>query len=134
MTVRYYEKIKDYWHPHLNQFIDYYRYWGVIHLPLYHGCNRLNRNGTRKEISYNLGYHCTNPSCTRCWRETKDKYKRRSNFYWTRYMTRTNCRHLFKNKGNLVYNYKFQKYEHMSETPMRGDFYYLQPTKKGLFE
>ena len=49
-------------------------------------------------------------------------------------MTRTKCRHLFKNKGNLVYNYKLQKYEHMSETPMRGDFYYLQPIKKGLFE
>ena len=45
-------------------------------------------------------------------------------------MARTNCRHLFKNKGNLVYNYKLKKYEHMSETPMLDDFYYLQSIKK----
>ena len=45
-------------------------------------------------------------------------------------MTRTNCRHLLKNKDNLVYNYKLKKYEHMSKTPMRGDFYYLQSIKR----
>ena len=45
-------------------------------------------------------------------------------------MTRTNRRHLFKNKGNFVYNYKLKKYEHMSETPMCGDFFYLQSIKK----
>ena len=123
MTRRYYEQVEDYLHPHLNQFIEYYIYGNVIHLPLYSGCNRLNRNGSRKAISFNLGYHCTNPPYKRYQRETKDKYKRRSNFYSTRYMTRTNCRHLFKNKGNLVYNYKLKKYEHMSETPMRSDFF-----------
>ena len=115
MTVRYYEQVKDFMHPHLNQFIDYYIYGNVIHLPLYRSCNLLNRNGSRKEISYNLGYHCTNPPCKRYWRETKDKYKRRSNFYSTRYMTRTNCRHLFKSKGNLVYNYKLKMYEHINK-------------------
>ena len=130
MTVGYYEQVKDYLHSHVNDFINYYRYEGVIHLPLYHGCNRLNRNGTRKEISYNLGHQCVIPTSKRYWRETKDKYKRRPRFYWTRYMARTNCRHLFKNKGNLVYNYKLKKYKHMSETPMRGDFYYLQSIKK----
>ena len=113
MTVKYYEQAKDYFHPHLNQFIDYYRYGGVIHLPLYHGCNPLNKNRTKKEISFDLGYHYTNPSWNRYWRETKDKYRRRSTFYWTRHMTRTNRRHLFKNKGNFVYNYKLKKYEHM---------------------
>ena len=45
-------------------------------------------------------------------------------------MTRTNRRHLFKNKGNFVYNYKLKKYEYMSETPMHGDFFYLQSIKK----
>ena len=50
ITVGYYEQVKDYLHPHVNDFINYYRYEGVLHLPLYHGCNRLNRNGTRKEI------------------------------------------------------------------------------------
>ena len=55
MTVRYYELVKGYLHPHLHKFIDHYRYDNYIDLPLYHGCNRLNKNGTRKEIEYNLG-------------------------------------------------------------------------------
>ena len=130
MTVGYYEQVKDYLYSHVNDFINYYRCEGVTHLPLYHGCNRLNRNETRKEISQNLGHQCVIPTSKRYWRETKDKYKRRPRFYWTGYMARTNCRHLFKNKGNLVYNYKLKKYEHMSETPMRGDIYYLQLIKK----
>ena len=111
MTVRYYEQVKDFLHPHLKEFIDCYRYGGVIHLPLYHVCNHLNKNGTKKEISYGLGCHCTNPSLNRYWRETKDKYRRRSTFYWTRYMTRTNRRNLLKNKGNFVFDYKLKKYK-----------------------
>ena len=130
MTLRYYEQLKDYLDPHLKEFMDYYRYGGVIHLPIYHGCNRVNKNGAKEKISYDIGYHCSRPTWNCYWRETKDKYRRKSNFYWTRYMTRTNRRYLFKNKGNFVYNYKLKKYEHMSETPMRGDFYYLQSIKK----
>ena len=41
MTVRYYEQVKDYLHPHLNDFINYYRDGDIISLPLYHGCNPL---------------------------------------------------------------------------------------------
>ena len=135
ITVRYYEQVKYYLHPHLNYFIDYYRNEGVIHLTLYHGCNNgLDRNGIRKESSYNLGYQCVVPTSKRYWRETRDKYKRRPKFYWTRNMTRSNCRHLFRNKCNFVYNYKLKKYKHMSETPMRKDFYYLQPINRGLFK
>ena len=87
-------------------------------------------------MEYNLSYQCVIPTYKRYWRETKDKYKRKINdkFYWTRYMTRTNRRHLLRNKGNFVYNYKLKKYEHMSQTPMRGDFYYLQSIKKRLWK
>ena len=52
MTARYYEQVKDYLHPHIHQCINYYRCGNIIDLPLYHGCNRLNRNKTRKEIEY----------------------------------------------------------------------------------
>ena len=97
ITVRYYKQVKDYLHPHLNQFINHYRNGDIIDLPLYHGCNRLNRNGTRKEIEYNLGYQCIIPTYKRYWKETKDNYKRR-HLYWTRYMTKTNHRHVFKTK------------------------------------
>ena len=56
MTVGYYEQIKEYLHPHINQYINHYRDGDIIDLPPCHGCNRLNRCGTRKEIEYNLGY------------------------------------------------------------------------------
>ena len=136
MTVRYYEQVKDYLHPHLIDFINYYRDGDIISLPLYHGCNCLKRNGTRKEISYNLGYQCVSPIWKHYWRKTKDKYKGKVNdkFYWTRYMTRTNRRHFFRNKGNFVYNYKLKKYEHMSKTPMHYDFKFLKSIRKDLFK
>ena len=47
LTLRYYENVKDYLHPHLRQFIHHYRFGDIIDLPLYHGCNRVNKNGTR---------------------------------------------------------------------------------------
>ena len=62
MTLRYHEQVKDYLHLHIHQFLNYYRYGDIIDSPLYHGCNRLNRNGTRKEIEYNFGYQCIIPT------------------------------------------------------------------------
>ena len=50
MTVRYYEQVKDDLHPHIHQFINYFRYGDIMDLLLYHGCNCVNRNGTRKKI------------------------------------------------------------------------------------
>ena len=47
-------------------------------------------------------------------------------FYWTRYMTQTSYRFLFKNKGYFVYNYKLKKYEHMKNTPIHYDFKRMQ--------
>ena len=49
-------------------------------------------------------------------------------------MTRTNYRHLFKNKGNIIFNDKLKKYEHFSETPMRYEYHHLQEIKKRLFK
>ena len=56
MTERYYEQVKDYLLLHRQDFINYYRDGDIISLRLHHNCNRVNRNGTLKEISYNLGY------------------------------------------------------------------------------
>ena len=50
LTVEYYEHIKDFLHPHIDDNIYHYRKGNVIKLPPYHGCNHVNRNGTR----YNL--------------------------------------------------------------------------------
>ena len=49
-------------------------------------------------------------------------------------MTRTNWRHLFKNKGSFIFNYKLKKYDHFSETPMRHDYYHLQEIKEEIFK
>ena len=49
-------------------------------------------------------------------------------------MTKTNRRRLFRNKGNFVFNYKLKKYEHLSEKPMRYDFYHLQEIRKGILK
>ena len=43
-------------HLHLSQLINHYSDGDIIDLPPYHGCNRLNRIGTRKETEYKLGY------------------------------------------------------------------------------
>ena len=135
MSVRYYEVAKDYLHPHLHSFINHYRFGYFIDLPLYHGCNRLNRDGGRKEIEYNLGYQCVIPNNKRYWKKPKDKYRRKiGHLYWTRYITRTNLRHLFRNKGNFIYNHKLKKWEHISETPLRGNFNHIQRIKKDLWK
>ena len=133
-TTGYYDQVRDYLHPHLYDFVHYYRQGDVFDLPLYHGCNKKNKNGTRKLISYDQGYQCIIPTNNLYWKKTKDKYKmQKKRVYWTRYMTWTNRRHLFKNKGNFVYNYKLKEFEHMSKTPMCNDYYYLQTIRKYLF-
>ena len=136
MTVRYYELVKDYLHPHLNSLINHYRDGNYIDLLLYHGCNRLNKNGARKEIEYNLGYQCIIPTNKRYWKKPKDKYRWKigNSIYWTRYITRTNLRHLFRSKGNFVYNHKLKKFEHMSNMPVRGNFYHIHWVKKDLWK
>ena len=50
--------------------------------------------------------------------------------YWTRYMTWTNRRCLFGNKGNFVYKYNLKKFEHKSETSIWYDYKYLQNIRK----
>ena len=58
----------------------------------------------------------------------KDKYNL-TGVYWTRYMTQYGIRHLFKNKGNLVFNHKLRKYVHISKTPMKYYFHYTETVK-----
>ena len=98
MTVGYYEQIKDYLHPHKNQYSNHYRDGDIIDLPPNHGCNHLNRCETR--IEYNLSYQCVIPTYKTYWKKTKNKYRRRY-LCWTRYMTTTNYRFYSKTKVTL---------------------------------
>ena len=135
-TARHYDQVKDYLHPQLHSFVNYCKQGNLIDLPLYHGCDKkINKNGSRKLIDYSQGDQCISPTNNHYWKKTKDKYKiEKKRFYWTRYMTWTNRRHLFKNKGNFVYNYKLKKFEHMSKTPMCHDYHYLQTIRKDLLK
>ena len=81
---------------------------------------------------------CICPTNKPYWKITKDKYKRGAanakRRYFTRYMTWTRQRFLFKNKGNFIYNYKLKKFEHISETPIKFEHEYLQRIKENSFK
>ena len=64
----------------------------------------------------------------------KPKHKSKIGFFYvTRYMTQTNFRHLLKNKGYLVYNYKLKKYEHMNKTPLHHEYKSMLQFKNEYF-
>ena len=72
-TVGYYNQVKDYLHPCLHKFINYYKDGNRFDLLLFHGCNKKNRNGTRKLIEYDQGYQFIVPTDKPYWRKTKIK-------------------------------------------------------------
>ena len=90
-TVGYYNHVKDYLHPRLHKFINYYKDGNTFDLLLFYSCNKKKRrNGTRKLIEYDQGYQCKFPTDKPHWRKTKKKYKHgtitEKRQYWTRYM------------------------------------------------
>ena len=141
LRVEYYNHIKDYIHPNLHTFIEHYWNGDLINLPPFHGCSHRNRNGTNKLINYSNGHQCITPSWRNknilynYWKKNiKPKYKSKIGFFYvTRYMTQTNFRHLFKNKGYLVYNYKLKKYEHMNKTPLHHEYKSIWQFKNEYF-
>ena len=116
--------VKNYIHPNLHTIIKDYQNGNLITLPPFHGCGHRNRNGARKLIDNSHGYQCVTPSWKDYWKkDVKAKYKSKTGFCCVnRYMNQTKFRHLFKNKGYLVYNYKLQKYKHLNKTPSHHEF------------
>ena len=111
--VEFYEMIKEYLHPNLHHFIDRYTENGMVRLSPFHECGLQNKNGSRKLINYSNGDQCLTP----LWSD--NRLNLMSEFFpFTRYMTQTKDRYLFKNKGNCVYNYSLKNYQHLSYTPM----------------
>ena len=52
---KYYEAMKDYFHPNVHGFIDRYTDdEGLVSLPPFHGCKLKNRNGSRKLIDIEM--------------------------------------------------------------------------------
>ena len=133
MTNERYDQIRDYVHPRMHSFIEHYRCGHHIDLLPYHSCNTTNKNGTRKLIRSEIDEQCVSPTWKCYWKkpsEIRPKYKKKIGvFFWTRHMTQTISRYLFKNKGSFVYNYKLKKYVHMKDTPMVYDFKDIQKFK-----
>ena len=76
MHVDYYEAVEDYLHPNIHTFVNHYRCKNLIDLPPCHGCDKVNKNGTRQQIQYQIGEQCI-LSTEKCyWRKPKAKYKR----------------------------------------------------------
>ena len=124
-SVEIYEMIKDYLQPNLQHFIDRYTENGIVRLPPFHGCGLQNKNGSQKLINYSNGDQCLTPS----W--TDNRLNLESEFFpFTRYMTQTKDRYLFKNKGNCVYNYSLKQYQRLLDTPMRESFKRFQEDKE----
>ena len=114
ITIEDYNHFKDYIHPHINGCIDPYRHKNIIHLPVYHGCNTVNKNSTRKLIDYRRRSQCSYPTGKGYWRKTKSKY--RINYvYFTRYMSQNGLQSLAKIKGKCLYKYRLKKFASREE-------------------
>ena len=80
-TAGYYDQVKDYLHPHLHSFVHYYKQGGLTDLPLCHGYDKRNKNGTRKLINYDQGNQCISPTNNLYWKKNpkiNTKYKKKS--------------------------------------------------------
>lgn len=107
--ARDYHLIKYFIRPHINQCIDHYSFGHLIVLPAFHGCNTVNRNGTRKLINYKKGEQSLVPTGKPYWRKTKDKCKIQR-IYFTQNMSQYGTRYLLKTKSKLIYICKLKKY------------------------
>ena len=135
LEYKYYQPAKDDLHPNRRSFVNHYRCGNLVDLPVFQGCNKVNKNGTRKLILYEIGEQCVAPTEKNYWRKPKAKYRTNIGFFYqARYMTQTNFRNLFKNRGNFAYSYRLKNYEHMSKTPMKCDFKKMQDIKKDLWK
>ena len=116
----YYEDMKDYFHPSINSFINEYTHENddLYFLPPYYGCGLKNRNSTRKLINYRNGKQYLFLS----WLPGKDIADSLHRSF-TRFMSYNGMdRIFFKNKGNSIFNYSTNQYDHLSDMPVRDSF------------
>ena len=111
----------DYFHPRLHYFIQNYEGSDndFLMLPPYHGCGLKNKRGERKLIGYRNGKQCLFPVLSNGIKEIADSCHRP----FIRYISfNGKDRVLFKNKGNTIFNYSTNQYDHLLDTPDRDNF------------
>ena len=119
-SKEYYEQMKKYLHPNVHKFIHNYTREedDLFSLAPYHGCSLKNRNGTRKLIDYRNGKQCLFP----VWSDGKE-IGNSCNRPFTRFISHNGKdRVFFKNKGNAIFNYSTNQYDHLLDTPDRDNF------------
>ena len=87
ITIEDYSRFKDYIHPHINDCIDHYRHKNIINFLAYHGCDTINKNGTRKLIDYRRGSQYFYPTDKGYWRKNKIKIQNKLRSFYTIYIT-----------------------------------------------
>ena len=116
----YYEKMYDYFHPRVHDFIRAYvgSDEDLIMIPPYHGCGWKNRSGTNKLIDYRNRELCDSP----VWSNSKKIASDCSCSPLTRYMSFYGNGTFFKNKGATIFNYRTNHFDHLLDTPNRDNF------------
>ena len=96
------------------------RYNGDEDLISIHGCDSKNKTGLPKLIDYRNGDFCFFPTQSNG-QEFNDVC---NNGSLTRYMFFSFYRntHLFKNKGQTIFNYRTNQFDRLSDTPNRDNF------------
>ena len=72
IPIESFNRIKSAIHPNLRNNIENFRKGEYYLLPNYHGCNKKNRNGTRKKINYRRGNLCVLGTEWLYWKKLKD--------------------------------------------------------------
>ena len=87
-------------------------------MPPYHECGLKNKKGAKKLIDYRNGEYCNSPA----WWNGKDFNDNCNNGPLTRYMSFYGNGSLFKNKGQTIFNYRTNQFDHLLDTSNRDNF------------
>ena len=120
LSREYYEKMYDYFHPRVHEFIRAYvdSDEDLIMVPPYRGCGLKNKSGTNKLIDYRNGERCDSP----VWLNGKKIAGDCNCIPLTRYMSFYGTGTFFKNKGATIFNYRTYRSDHLLGTPNRDNF------------
>ena len=107
MSEETYERLKSVFHPKLRKNIGKFKQENYYMFPLYHGCGKMNRNGTNKKINYSVGEICKSPTYKISFKplhEIEWEYLP-NKIYFTRYGARYGMNNFAKCKGTQWFDW-----------------------------
>ena len=87
ISIETYNRIKSAIHPNIRKIIKNFKEENYYVFPKFHGCNKINRNGTRKKVNYRQGHFCILGTDSLYWKKLKyiNIKKLPYKLYFTRY-------------------------------------------------